>query len=508
MTIRYNAQPMRCLAALALLFVLLGTLAPPTGRAPAAAAAPAASGKVSPWVSARTAAGEEAEFLVVLAEQADLSAAASTTTLAARRRLVYETLWQTAQKTQAPLLAWLNANGVPHRSFYIVNLVWVKGDAALVAELAARPEVARLEANPAIANSLHWASAAGPAAPNGVESNLTDVNADDVWALGHTGQGIVVGGQDTGYQWDHPALQPRYRGWDGDSADHDYHWHDSIHAAGSDCGADSAAPCDDNGHGTHTLGTAVGDDGAANQIGMAPGAQWIGCRNMREGVGTPATYLECFEWFLAPYPVGGTPAQGNPDLAPDVTNNSWGCPPSEGCAADTLRAAVEAQRAAGIFTVVSAGNNGPSCSTIYDPPAIYDAAYTVGALNKGTLTIASLSSRGPVTIDGSQRRKPDLAAPGTSIRSSLPGSLYGTLSGTSMAVPHVVGAVALLWSARPELRGQIDATEAILNHTARDLYAAACGLSAIPNHTYGYGRLDVLAALHGIHYLPVFALPH
>ena len=149
------------------------------------------------------------------------------------------------------------------------------------------------------------------------------------------------------------------------------------------------------------MGTALGDDGASNQIGMAPGAQWIGCRNMDEGVGTPATYLECFEWFLAPYPVGGTPDQGNPDLAPDVTNNSWGCPPAEGCAVGTLQAAVEAQRAAGILTVVSAGNRGSACATVVDPPAIYDAAYTVGALNKGTDTIAGLSSRGPVTVDGS-----------------------------------------------------------------------------------------------------------
>ena len=68
----------------------------------------------------------------------------------------------------------------------------------------------------------------------------------------------------------------------------------------------------------------------ANQIGVAPGAQWIGCRNMDQGWGTPATYMECFEFFLAPYPIGQTPAEGEPALAPDVINNSWGCPPREG----------------------------------------------------------------------------------------------------------------------------------------------------------------------------------
>jgi serine protease AprX len=471
------------------------------------AAAPSES-KVARWVTERTAGGDAAEFLVVLAEQADLSAAGALPTRQAKGRYVYETLQQTAQRTQAPLLAWLQAQGIPHRSFYIVNLVWVKGDASVVKALAKRPEVARLEANPAIANSLHAAVSAAAAAPNGVESNLSYVHADDVWALGFTGQGIVIGGQDTGYQWDHPALKPHYRGWNGATAAHDYNWHDSIHVSYGDCPGNSAVPCDDYGHGTHTLGTALGDDGAGNQIGMAPGARWIGCRNMNEGVGTPASYLECFEFFLAPYPVAGTPAQGNPDLAPDVTNNSWGCPSSEGCAAGTLQAAVEAQRAAGIFTVVSAGNRGSDCNSVVDPPAIYDAAYTVGALTKGTDDIAGLSSRGPVTIDSSQRRKPDIAAPGTSIRSSVSISMtpsgYSIMSGTSMAVPHVVGAVALLWSAHPELRGQIDQTEAVLNYSAHDLYSGACGASAIPNNTYGYGRLDVLAAVAGVRYLPLF----
>ena len=151
---------------------------------------------------------------------------------------------------------------------------------------------------------------------------------------------------------------------------------------------------------------------------MAPGAKWIGCRNMDQGAGTPARYIECMEFFLAPYPVGGTPAQGNPSLAPDVTSNSWGCPASEGCSTTSLLAAVEAQRSAGITMVVAAGNSGSSCSTVSDPPSFHEASYTVGALNNGADTIASFSSRGPVTADGSLRLKPDIAAPGTSVRST------------------------------------------------------------------------------------------
>ncbi|HHN93880.1 MAG TPA: DUF11 domain-containing protein, partial [Anaerolineae bacterium] len=215
------------------------------------------------------------------------------------------------------------------------------------------------------------------------------------------------------------------------------------------------------------------------------------------GVGSPATYLECFEFFLAPYPVGGDPSQGDPDLAPDVTNNSWACPPSEGCSWNTLQAAVEAQRAAGIMTVVSAGNYGSAgCSTVEDPPAIYDAAYSVGATDSSD-TVAGFSSRGPVTVDGSHRLKPDISAPGVSVRSSIPGGGYQNMSGTSMAGPHVAGAVALLWSAAPYLRSDITATEQVLNAGAFPRYSTQCGdpPDTVPNNVYGWGRLDILAAV-------------
>ena len=306
--------------------------------------------------------------------------------------------------------------------------------------LAARADVARIEGNPQIRTALPkpvpgFSGATGilevrqPAlaeGPAGVEPNIAYTHAPEVWAMGFTGQGIVIGGQDTGYQWDHPALKPHYRGWDGSSVSHDYNWHDSIHTGGGPCGAASPQPCDDYGHGTHTMGTAVGDDGAGHRIGMAPGAQWIGCRNMNGGVGQPSTYLECFEFFLAPYPVGGTPAQGDPDRAPDVTNNSWSCPAYEGCSPATMQAALDNQQAAGILSVVSATNFGSACSTVTDPPALDSLAYTVGALNTGSDSIAGFSSRGPITVDGSYRRKPDISAPGTNITSSIPG---GTLSG-------------------------------------------------------------------------------
>ena len=455
--------------------------------------------KVSPWVIQAMDDGSLTDFLVVLTEQADLSPAYRLPTKQAKGRFVYETLWETAQRSQAPLRAWLEKRDVPYRSYYIVNLIHVQsGDPALVRALSARSDVARIEANPVVHNVEPQPGAYdAPLSPDAVEWNIAHVGAPDVWAMGYTGQGVVVGGQDTGYDWDHPALKNQYRGWDGSSADHDYNWHDAIHSGGGVCGADSPEPCDDYGHGTHTMGTVLGDDGGANQIGMAPGARWIGCRNMNQGDGTPATYLECFEFFLAPYPVGGDPSQGDPTKAPDVTNNSWGCPPSEGCSWNTLQSAVEAQRAAGIMTVVSAGNDGSGCSTVSDPPALYDAAYSVGATDSSD-NIAGFSSRGPVTVDGSGRLKPDISAPGVNIRSSIPGGGYqGGWQGTSMAGPHVAGAVALIWSARPSLRNQITQTEDILNPTAVDRYSTQCGdpANTVPNNVYGWGRLDALAAV-------------
>ncbi|MFQ5576955.1 MAG: S8 family serine peptidase, partial [Anaerolineae bacterium] len=259
-----------------------------------AAAPPPSTGQISPHLLAQLEGGQPAPMLVILNEQADLSAADRLAGKTAKGKFVYRALWQTAQTSQAPLRQWLNRQGIPYRSFYIVNALLVEGDRSLALALAARPDVARLEANPAIRNSLPSPVPQTGHAPAAavIESNLLYVNADDVWALGFTGQGIVVGGQDTGYDWDHPALVAHYRGWDGAVAGHNYNWHDSIHAANASCPADSPEPCDDFGHGTHTMGTAIGDDGAGNQIGMAPGATWMGCRNMNGGDGTPASYLE------------------------------------------------------------------------------------------------------------------------------------------------------------------------------------------------------------------------
>lgn len=449
-------------------------------------------------------AGAHVEFILFLEEQADVSGAAVFQTKAEKGAFVFSKLTETAGRTQASLLAELSGMGVEHRSFWVANMVWVRGDMQALQAMAQRREVARIFGNPHVRFSQPEVPLIPQtlAAPAGIEWNIEKVRAPLVWEAGFTGQGVVIGGQDTGYEWTHPALINQYRGWDGTAADHDYNWRDAIHSSESDrCGADSPFPCDDayNYHGTHTMGIMVGDDGGENRIGMAPGAKWIGCRNMDQEVGTPATYSECYQWFLAP-----TDANGNnpdPSKAPDIINNSWGCPPDEGCTEpDVLLAVVENVRAAGILTVHSAGNGGISCGTVNTPAAIYEASFTVGNTNASDIIFSS-SSTGPVTVDGSGRLKPDITAPGANIRSSIAGSSYATLSGTSMAAPHVAGLAALLISAYPELRGNVDQIEELIKKTAVPRTADRdCGDvpgSSIPNNTYGWGRIDAWAALNG-----------
>ena len=511
----------------ALLFAVLLVI---SSTALAQTVEPAASdqSKIAPALAdaLRTSPGD-ISFLVILSEQMNpqqVVAAAGAEDIVAKRAALYAALTEHARRTQAPLRAWLDAQGVSYTAHYLVNMLEVRGDLALARRLVQRPEVGRLVHNPLVrgfevfdASRPSWlkqeALSASPASATSATLpwGLIDANADDVWALGFRGQGIVVAGQDTGVAWDHPALQRTYRGWNPTTmtVTHAYNWFD---AWGRDpdldrsCPADPQIPCDDDlhsSHGTHTLGTIVGDATGMGDtvIGMAPDAVWIACRNMRNGFGTPASYTACFEFFLAPFPQGGDPmTDGRPELAPHIINNSWGCPPQEGCDADSLRQVVETMRAAGIFVVASAGNEGPDCSTVKNPIGLHDAVTSVGA-HASNGAIAWFSSRGPVTVDGSGRLKPDLTAPGVGVRSA--GRLSNgqptvnlTLSGTSMAAPHVAGAVALLWSLEPGLIGKVEETEQILLDSTVAVPSANClsGTPQSPNPVYGYGRLDVLKA--------------
>jgi subtilisin family serine protease len=477
---------------------------------PAAAGQPrtvsASANKIAPEVMADTADGKSASVIILLADQADVSAGYGMRDQDARGWFVYNTLSQHAARTQRGIRNLLNSRGITYQSFWVVNMIVANADRTLVETLAVRPDVARVDSNrstrwiedPSIAN---FGVTAGN--PSTVEWGVQNVNAPQVWAMGFTGQGIVIGNEDTGMRWTHNAIKPHYRGWNGVTADHNYNWHDSIHdSVNNPCGNDSPFPCDDSAHGTHTTGSTCGDDGMGNQIGVAPGAKWIGCRNMDQGNGTPARYTECFQFFIAPTDLNGQ--NPNPALRPHVINNSWICPTSEGCTTgDELRMIVENTQAAGIFVEASAGNSGSNCSTVDAPPAIYEASFSTGAIDISN-TLAIFSSRGPVTLDGSNRLKPNISAPGVNVRSSVNTSdtSYSNFSGTSMAGPHVVGTVALLWSARPQLQRDIATTKMILQNTANPnvtlVQPQTCGgipNTTIPNNSFGYGRVDALAAV-------------
>jgi serine protease AprX len=301
------------------------------------------SAKVEPWVLTSALKGET-EFLIYLKQQADLSEAEQFTNKTDKGRYVYEELTRTAELTQKPLLEYLTEQGVEHRSFWIANLIWVRGDMQLVEEIAKRDDVAHLYANPEVkldtkaVDSLTIESKLLPKVPSvsdSVEWNISKVRAPQVWNAGYTGQGVVIGGQDTGYDWDHPALVNQYRGWTGISADHNYNWHGcDPHCTEwrmkSACRTPSE-PCTMTTDMAHTpwapwsamMGPATRSGWRLGRAGLAAGT-WM------MGFGSPA--------YLLPNAINGssrpriyTDENPRPDLAPDVINNSWSCPETEGC---------------------------------------------------------------------------------------------------------------------------------------------------------------------------------
>lgn len=429
---------------------------------------------------------------VIMAEQTDWRSFDPPAGYGERRAAVYETLVGQSDRTQQPIRETLDRLGIDYTPYYLVNALEVDGGPLVRLWLSGQSEVDRILVSPRLRPlpeppPISSENGERPAEP---QWNLTSIGAPLVWqSYGVTGQGIVVGQADSGAELSHPELSPTYRGnIDTSLPGHDYNWFDPWTA--------SAAPGDFGGHGTHTLGSIVGQS-----VGVAPGATWIACVNLERNLGNPALYLDCMQFLFAPFPLGGQPLRdGRPDLGAHVFNNSWGCPTIEGCDAGALLAAVQALRAAGVFVVASAGNEGDACGSVQSPIALYDEVFTVGAVDE-LGEVAFFSSRGPVEVDGSGRTKPDIAAPGVAVLSSFPNGSYGYSDGTSMAGPHVAGVVALLWSANPALIGDIDRTEAIITGTARPHDAATLGVPSCgdpdqtPDNATGYGLIDALAAV-------------
>lgn len=462
--------------ALALLAGAAGSGSASTGGPIAGAGDPIA--KIEPALLDRLSSEGRATFWVVLADRADLAPASLFETRADRGRFVFDALRAVAERSQTNVRTLLDRRGAPYRAFWIANAVRTAGDVRLVVELAGRPEVARVVADRASPVPVPERGTR-IRTTGGVEWNVDRTGAPRVWSeLGTRGEGIVVANIDTGVQYDHPALVRQYRGRNADGTfSHDYNWFDPTG------GCAGGTPCDDNGHGTHTMGTIVGDDGE-NRIGVAPGARWIAVKGCESSSCSSLALLGAGQWLLAPTDRSGR--NPRPDLAPHVVNNSWGGAGGDPFYQDIVRAWV----AAGIFPAFAVGNAGPRCGSA-GSPGDYPQSYAVGASDPDD-QIARFSSRGPA-LDGAV--KPDVTAPGVNIRSSLPGGVYASWSGTSMATPHAAGAVVLLWSANAAIRGDIGSTAAALDATALDGAGFTCGGTADDNNTWGEGRLDGYAAI-------------
>ncbi|HEY0638232.1 MAG TPA: S8 family serine peptidase [Pseudonocardiaceae bacterium] len=465
----------RLLGTAATVLAAVGLLAAPATATPGAAAVP---GKIEPAVTAALQAGGSTDFFVNFAERADLGPASKLTDWTARGQAVYDALRETADASQAAARRDLDAAGAAYTPYWIHNTILVKGAARATADaLSALPNVVSIEA-PKTYHIPTPAEGRTERAIQAVEWGVNAIKANQVWStFGVRGEGIVVANIDTGVDWDHPALLSKYRG--ANPVNHNYNWVDPSNA----CGSPSLVPCDNNNHGTHTMGTMVGDDGGTNQIGVAPNAKWIAAKGCESSSCSQAALLGSGQWVVAPTDLTG--ANPRPDLRPHIVNNSWG-----GGGNNTwYLSTVNAWRAAGIFPAFSNGNSGPSCNTS-GSPGDYAESYSSGAYDVNG-AIASFSSRGAAGT----RIKPNLAAPGVNVRSAINGGGYGAFSGTSMASPHTAGAVALMWSAAPTLIGDLAQTSTLLNQTAVDTSDLTCGGTAGNNNVWGEGKLDALNAV-------------
>jgi uncharacterized membrane protein len=488
---------MNMLTVLVLIAGLFSTFVSPSGRAAAYESGKLEdmSNKIEAALVDQLQTQGQADFIVRFAAQADLSPAYDMD-WQERGEFVYQILTETARRSQAEAIGVLDALSLEHQTFIAGNELYVwNGNLATASALAALPEVASIRAsrtysidpvrveNPLV--SVTWAGdllaqnlyvTAGNA-PNATAWGISYAKADQFWTVYDVqGGGILVANIDTGVQWNHPGLDQAYKcATDPGNA---ACWSDPSNICGG-------LPCDNNGHGTHTMGTMVADDDPTlpYQAGMAPDAQWIACKGCEGSSCSDSALNACADWILAP---GGSPAN-----RPNVVNNSWG-----GGGGDAwYQAKVSAWRAAGIFPAFSAGNSGPTCGSI-GSPGDYQESFASAMINSSG-TIDPGSSRGPSDYGHDPYTKPNIASPGVGICSTIPTNQWSCgYSGTSMASPHSAGAVALLWSCNPSLIGQIDQTFEILQDSAGATPAGNC--SSPPdgegNYTYGYGYLDVLTA--------------
>lgn len=440
-------------------------------------------------------------YLIYFGNNIDLSPAYSME-WEERGNFVYNALQEAAEESQKDVRAFLDEQGVSYQSFWIENVIIVeKSNFRLFNQLKTFPEIESLRAR-RIMTVIEPVKENDASSVLGIEENIAHVAAPDVWNMGYTGKGIIVANIDTGVRYTHQALRSQYRGNLGEgSFNHNYNWWDPYGSYNS--------PADDNGHGSHTMGIMVGDDGGSNQIGMAPDAEWIACRACAGTSCTDEALLECAQFIAAPWDLNK--ANPNPSKRPHIVNNSWGdCSTSYD---DWYQDVVDAWHAAGIYPVFSNGN-ASNCYYSYPPglntvgnPARYGNVTGVGSSGKSNGLYASHSNWGPtddadtVNPRGYPYLKPQVIAPGVFIRSSYATSdaAYANLTGTSMSAPHVSGLVALMWDAAPCLVGDYANSETIIEETANPVPynsggSPPPGPGNVPNYATGWGEIDALAA--------------
>lgn len=411
------------------------------------------------------------------------------TPAAERPREVVELLMENAAATQPSLLAFIENSGFQFanlRQLWIANIIALSAPKGLVLQLADHPLVERMDLNLPKYHLIEpqKGSASTAKTEGGIEPGLAAINAPAMWAMGYTGHGRIAYSIDTGVWPDHPALENRFL---GNFFPLDQAWF----------AYDSPVPVDkSSSHGTHTVGTILGlAPETADTIGVAPGAYFISSDPVVSNLADvkPLTdFMLAYQWSLNP---DGDLNTWND--VPDVINNSWGYTPDLGEAPcpDFVVPVFNAVEAAGIANVFSAGNEGPEPSTIGIPHNTNTGlvnSFTVAAVNGNTenFPVASFSSRGPSLCGGtgSLLIKPEVSAPGVDVRSAVANGAYSNYSGTSMAAPHVCGAVLLLKEAFPYLTGE----EILLA-----LYYSATDLGEPgEDNTYGMGMINVLSAFN------------
>lgn len=416
-----------------------------------------------------------------------------------KQHAVVNALQQTAESSQKDLITFLSKEKKSGQvkefeSFFIFNGLAVTGTREAVERIADFTEVKSIILDekqiiePISDENLTDTNEKVATTSDEIEWNISRIGAPEAWGRGITGEGIVVANIDSGVIATHPALKTKYRGYDPNNPDvlsHEFNWFDGVFGY--------AAPNDSDGHGTHTMGTIVGQEpDNSNQIGVAPGAKWIAARAFWLGESHDSYIIRSAQWMLAPTDRNGVP---HPEKAPDVINNSWGGNPLNN---DWFRPLVQAWRSAGIVPIFSTGNAGlfmPADPGSASAPGNYPESIAVGATT-ATDELASFSLRGP-SENGDI--KPDLVAPGVGIRSSLPGETwntfsYGTLNGTSMAAPQVAGTIALMKQVDDTLT--VNQIEDILKLSA--VHKTDEGYPDYPNNGYGYGMLNADAAVAAV----------